>query len=409
MKKLFTLLTIMLALALSTVSAYATNEDYDYETDGREATGTSTKLHKYFVVDKDINSPEITFNYSIAAGTAVAAAGQGGTATATLPVYAGLTPGAVKIGDAAGESDGKVEFAYAAATTAGTATDGITNDVNKKYATKDIILDFTGVTFDKPGVYRYVLTEATTNNENLGGVTYDVMESNNTKRTIDVYVVDTNGVLTVDGYVSYVGDVSTAPLQEYNPNGAATEYANGSTGAAATGISAKSNQYVNEFKANELKLEKEITGNQGDKESTWEMKINFETLPTDYVVKYALITDKGAAIDDANLVWADYTNNSAITLGHLDKYHFKGIPEGVKYTVTETKANQDGYKTTYTDETYTYPNDGTVETKDAKVENNRQGVIPTGILMSVTGGVMLIGIAAIALVAINRKKDEDYN
>ena len=72
MKKLFTLLTVMLALALSTVSAYA-NDDYDYETDGTEATGTSTKLHKYFVVDKDINSPKITFNYSIAAGPAVAA------------------------------------------------------------------------------------------------------------------------------------------------------------------------------------------------------------------------------------------------------------------------------------------------------------------------------------------------
>ena len=412
MKKFLTLLMVVLMVALTVAPAFATGgESYDYGTDGEEATGLVTKLHKYLVVDKDTNSPAITFNYTIAAGTAVAAD------NGTLPVYAGLEPANVKIGDAAGDTDGKVAFAYGAAITAGAANDNITNSADKKYGAKDIILDFSAITFDKPGVYRYILTEAASNDQSIGGVIYDVNgDTTNRARTIDVYVDDigeatpgSGARLAVVGFVSYLGSaITTAPAQSYDPAQTAMgEYANGSIAADATGIGAKSNQYVNEIEANILTLEKEITGNQGDKESEWEMTVKFETLPAGYTVKYALITDKGADIPAASLVWADYTNEAGITVGHLDKYMFKGIPEGVKYTVTETLANSSGYTTTYTNSTYTFTNDGTVETKAAKVENHREGVIPTGILMSVTGGIVLVVIGAAALIILNRRKAED--
>jgi len=400
MKKLIALLSAVLVAVVLVVPAFAADTDFDYT----KINGGTTKLHKYLVVEKNVNSPKITFNYSIAAGTAVAPTGTGGETGATLPVYAGPTPNLVKIGDAAGDEDGKVAFAAGAATTAGTATDGITNSTEKKYGSKDIFIDFSAVEFDKPGVYRYILTEAASNDEGLGGVTYDVMEGNNLKRTIDVYVEDNNGTLRMMGYVSYVGDsVSTAPLQEYDPNGASTDgYANGSKATDATGLTAKSNQYVNEIKFNELTLEKDITGNQGDKESKWEMKVKFETLPDGYKVKYAQVKDKGTDIPEAQITWADYTNEAAITLGYKDQYKFKGIPEGVKYTVTETKANQDGYKTTYTNQTYTYPSDTNVETKDAKVENNRTGVIPTGVAVGIISGIALLGLVA-AYFIVRRK------
>lgn len=396
MKKFSRILALVLSVMLVFANTAKINA-FDYA----KVNGGTTKLYKYLVVDKDVTSPKVTFNFSIAAGSSATASGEGGTDAATLPVYAGLTPNLVKIGDAANDADGKVAFAMGDAATAGATNDGITGTADKKYGTKDIFVDFSGVEFDKPGVYRYILTEATSNDENLGGVDYDVNGDNDKNRTIDVYVEDNNGTLRVTGYVSYLGTVTDAPKQQYNSNGYTGPYANGDP--AGTGIDVKSNKYINEVKMNQLTLEKEITGNQGDRESIWAIKVKFETLPTDYKVQYAKISAEGADVD--NPAYQDYTNEAEITFNHKDKYQFKGIPEGVKYTVTEVRENQDGYKTTYTEKEYTYPSDTEVETKVAKVENNRQGVVPTGVITAVIPGAILVGAAA--LYFLTKKEEED--
>jgi len=415
MKKLLALLTAALMIVLLAVPAAASgtgnpgsrfvrrshhggeptnSTTFDYKTDGKEATGTETQLHKYLVVEKDTVSPAITFSYTVAPGAASAAG------TGTLPVYAGI--GAPTVAN--------VTFAAGAATTPGATGQPIT-DTTKLFASADITISFANITFDKPGVYRYILTEANSNTEGVGGVLYDVDAPDGTEgdriRTIDVYVIDTEGVLSVQGYVSYKGTITGSPAQTYDPNGVAADgYANGSTATDATGLDEKSNQYINQVKTNTMTAKKVIAGNQGDKESKWNIKVDFTNLPTGVNVKYAKIEEKGTAV--TNPTYADYTSGTALEYGHLDKYKFIGIPEGASYTVTETDANKEGYTTTYAAQTYTFASDTTIEDKDdAIVTNTRSGQIPTGIALGITGGVVLLALAVVYFVIRRRLSVRD--
>ncbi|MBP3890971.1 MAG: hypothetical protein J6D29_02240 [Solobacterium sp.] len=378
MKRITKLFGVLLAFALMFTATAVKADPFDYDT----INGESTKLKKYLVVDKNTNIPGVTFSFTVAAGAAVDP-GEG-----TLPVYAGTgSPTIADVTFNAGES--------ADAATALDADEGYTEKIGAK---KDITINFSSAVYDKPGVYRYVVTETASTEPG-------VVNDSQPKRTIDVYVEDNNGELVIAGYVSYEGEFTAAPKQSYTPNGAATDgYANGVP--EGSGDMTKSNKYVNEYITNELELSKQVTGNQGDKESQWEMKVNFETLATGYNVKYAKVKENGTPISEPT--YTDYTNNSAITLGHDDTYDFIGIPEGVKYTVTETKENQDGYTTTYTNEkTHTYADDDEPEDVLLTVENNRQGVLPTGVMAATSTGLIIAGVGLAGLLIMRRKKDED--
>lgn len=381
----------MLSLGILAAPAFATEFAYT------EIGGGTTNLHKYLVVEKDTVSPKITFSYTIAPGEAVTPATED-----TLPVYAGP----------AGASVADVEFAAGAASTPGATGQPIT-DANKLYGEKDIVITFPTTGFNKPGVYRYILTEKNSNKENVGGVLYDVNAPDGTAktriRTIDVYVIDNNGTLEVQGYVAYDGTVSTAPAQDYNPNGAATDdYANGDT--SGSGIGAKLNQYINQIKTNTMTVEKIIAGNQGDKTSTWNINVVFTGLPTGVTPKYAKIEENGTAI--ASPTYANYKSGTDLPYSHNDKYKFIGIPEGVSYEVVESDANTEGYTTTYANAKYAFGADGTIEDKDnAVVTNTREGTIPTGLFLNykpfwIMGAIALMLAIAFAAKRRNRFADE---
>lgn len=371
---------------------------------------------------------DVTHNPAVAAST-------------TLPVYAGVGSPTVT----------PVTFGAGTVTTPG-ASDKPIKDTEKLWAEQDINISFSGIKFPKPGVYRYILEEQTV--ASPGGILYDVEAPDSAttlgmKRTIDVYVQDTGVVvpatpgtadelytqqdfddyvaqngsdptwavgdvktpgtpakpagseLAIMGYVSYLGEITEAPEQQYTPNGFPQEspYANGVVGGS--GIDTKSNQYINQIKTNTFTVEKVIGGNQGDKESTWTITVTFNDLPANVTPKYALIKDQGQ--DVASVTYSDYTPGSPLTIGHKDKFKFIGIPEGVTYTITETDANKEGYVTTYENETYKFKIDSDVEDKDdAVVNNNRIGVIPTGVAMGIIGGIVIIG-AAIAYFVVRRR------
>ena len=403
MKKTLSRIGALLAAAMLMLGVFAGTAlaaDFDYGTDGAEATGSTVKLHKYLVVDKDTNNPEITFTYTLEPGAAVDPATAG-----KLPVYAGV----------GSPTASPVTFAAASATTPGAAAAPI-KDTTKWYAGTDITLDFSGVTFPKPGIYRYILTEANSNTQGIGGVLYDVAAPDGAEqtriRTIDVYVEDPNdssNELAVTGYVGYMGTVSAAPDQNYDPAASSVgEYVNAANGG--TGITAKSDTYINQIKTNTMTAQKIIAGNQGDKESKWQIKVDFETLPTGTNVKYAKIVDNGTEV--ASPTYADYVSGTALTYGHEDKYKFIGIPEGIQYTVTETDANKEGYTTAYANETYTFVNDGTIEGKDdAVVTNTRQGTVPTGIFLNYKPFWIMAALAVVLAAAVlvkrrNRFEDE---
>ncbi len=393
MKKLLALLTSALLVIALAVPTLATPFDYT------QIGGGSTKLKKYLIVPKDTDSPAITFTYTIEPGSAETPSGT--NEEGTLPVYAGV----------AGASVASVSFAAGDATIVGSATDEILTDTNKKRSNaKDIVITFPTSGFDKPGVYRYILTENNTNAEGVTGVTYDVDGDTARKRTIDVYVQDVNGALQVVGYVSYLGQITGAPEQDPDPSGAATDgYANGDPdGSVGVPDTEKNNIYKNEVALNTLTVKKVVAGNQGDKESTWTAKVKLEWIDstkTDAItgVKYAKIEENGTPVQ--NPTYASYTSDAEVTIGHNDKLKFINVPEGVKYTVTEKEANTLGYTTTYANPTYSFVDDGTAEDKDdAVITNTRNGVIPTGVAIGFGAAAVLIGLVVVYMVVRRRSR-----
>ena len=228
MKRLLSLLlAVMLVMALA-APVFADNYGHtetgeDGEptyTIGETTTGTYTTLNKYLITDSGATVPDVTFTYTVSVpdsvGTETAAqlklAVPANAEAGTLPVYVGLNPELVKVNTTA--ESGTVKF-NGNDTAITTTDDNIEFDAEtQQYTAKPITLDFSGVTFTEPGIYRYYLTE--TGDSNL--VEYDTQVSNTANagyRTVDVYVFDDEGKtqndLYIGTYVVYEGKVTTAP------------------------------------------------------------------------------------------------------------------------------------------------------------------------------------------------------
>ena len=449
MKKLIKIFTMAMSLLLvvGTVSVSAANYT--------AIPGTTTQLDKYLVVEADAEIPAAEFTFTIASGSAAEATAD------TVKVWAGLNPENVKIGDVMGESDGKVVFTAGEEATNANAKVALADDTTDKLAAKHpICLDFTAVNFPEPGVYRYVLTESAA--AQGSPITHDVQPV----RTIDVYVEDNNGTLAVTGYVSYLGNVSSAApkntvvpsavwlaehpepvaptvadpanptpeeeaaLAQYETDKAAWDAA--ALAAVPNGAEAgtKSNKYVNEMDSADLTVSKTVTGNQGSHDQYFEFTITIGNAGAGTVMtldmtnaetethENSATTFTKAAMDEANQkdddsgnegkagqqVIAD-TNGSAtfkVYLHHGQNVVLKGLPVGATYKVEETDAA--GYTTTGEVAT---PTAITSEDVEVAVVNNREGVVPTGVMMSVAGGAALVAIAGAGIYLSRRKREED--
>lgn len=392
-------------------------------------TGGKVTFTKYLVLDKNASVPNDTFTYTIAGGDAVAGS------TSTFAVYEGddedRTNGAATVGSAI--------FTSESSTTAGAANDDITNSADKKYAQATVVVDFSGVTFNEPGVYRYVLTEnqlSATGSQNAG-ISYDIGNTgaNNRIRTIDVYVEDNGGTLVVGnnganandtangnlqndaatpataGYVMYVGEVTTAPA------------------IAGTNITTKSDNFINEFESYDLTLSKEVTGNQGSRDKYFEFTVAITG--ANGVTTYAVdITDADATTGTNGASTTEHTNPTTITtnasgtatqtfyLQHGQSIVIKGLAKDTAYTITETSESADGYTTTATitgDTTGTTNENGVVsdtginEDTTVAFTNDKDGIIPTGIITkvgpAVAGAVILFTV--VIVLSIKSKKDEN--
>ena len=188
--------------------------------------GTTTSFKKDVVVDSDANIPHETFSFTIESGTPQPAT------SSTVAVHAGPSPNSVVIGSAL--------FTSNDATTAGTPSDN--TDTTKKYAEKTVNVNFTGVTFNEPGIYRYLVKETA---GSTAGMTYD-----SRTLSLDVYVIDNNGSLEVNQYVLHEGQ--------------GTISSNSTSGSDGTDV--KVDGFINTSDSHQIEFGKEVTGNQGSKD-----------------------------------------------------------------------------------------------------------------------------------------------
>ncbi|MBR6719268.1 MAG: hypothetical protein IKI77_13135, partial [Oscillospiraceae bacterium] len=148
---------VIASAAAVPMSASAAGTTYSSTLTTESDMKTAT-LDKYLVMKADANVPNAQFTFSVAPGTAIDADKENGT----LAVLAG-------IGTPVLSNGGTMTFSTADTTTAEAAkgTDTpvfVTADTSdEKYVKKALTLDFSGVAFTEPGVYRYLITEAGTN------------------------------------------------------------------------------------------------------------------------------------------------------------------------------------------------------------------------------------------------------
>jgi len=398
-KKVLPILGVVLMMA----SVMATPA-FAVETQYTAVAGGTPSFTKNLILDADANVPDMTFSYQIAPGAAIPAA------SGKMAVLAGPT----------GATIGSADYNPGDTTTT-TAPTGVTLASGQKVAVKTVSVDLTGVSFNEPGIYRYLITEQ---ENGAAGVSYDTQRAETTngvakQRTLDVYVTDDNGALQVEGYVIHelVNDIT-----------AGTDF--GSNFDPSIPVSDKSIGFVNGLATYDLTISKAVSGNQASKDKYFK----FTVAITDAGANAALDVDWSAAAlaptataatvyaaadmaaangadDNATLDGKQWVASAAgavtkdIYLQHGQSITIKGLAAGAKYTITELPED---YKSSAT-ENKIEDTTGMAADATAAFTNTRNGTVPTGIILSVVPGVALIGAAGAGIAALASKKKKEEN
>ena len=214
-------LTLMMAMGMTALAADETNSGASLE--GGEA-GTWTEKDTKKTVDTSINivkeiiafnangtvvnAPVVTYTYTVkpadVSGLTVTDQKEDHNSNEAVmaPVNAGITTGLVVTGSEAGEAGDEASAAgmlvFDNTKTLNTSKEGTANSYN-------INLDFAGVTFIQPGVYRYQIEES------ISAETYAEValeDGGSNIRYLDVYV---GGDLKIYGYVCMKDNESVTP------------------------------------------------------------------------------------------------------------------------------------------------------------------------------------------------------
>ena len=378
-RKLSTALVMLLAFVLLIgTTAITASAETTYQ-----SIGGSTSFVKNLVVDADANIPDVTFSYSMRRGTAVQAT------DSNIEIL---------VSETGGGTIGTAEFSNADTTNtiAGLPTDEDHSNptTGKKYVQKSVSITLPNTSFTKPGVYRYEITEKTDNP--LPGVTYDP----DSIRYLDVFVVaDESDVLHVQNYVF---------------RKAATNI--GLDGKYVSNPDEKSSGYINTLTQYDFDFSKTISGNQGDKNKSNQgdknKRFNFilnitGANPGVYPVETNDVTGNPTSIT----VGANGTATGEYSLTNGSTVKVTGLNEGAVCTVTE---DEDDYTPTYSldggnavsgnSRAVTLNSDHSVA-----FTNTRNGIIPTGIIMTIAPfaiGICVFG--AVFIFIIVRRKRRSY-
>ena len=365
------------------------------------AAPTGVKFKKVLIMPAETPVPTAGYTFSIAAGTAFA----GDPDNGTYEVKAGITDGTYP----------KVK--NDAIFTSGEAKDGTPDPATTtKYSTsktKDVEIDFGSITFTEPGVYRYVITESPATNQSTSQPYANTAIKDDTKSILmDVYVKnDDSGNLVLGGTTMY--KVAAADQETIKPK-------TDGTFPDKDANKEKTDKFVNEYPTNTVELKKEVTGNQGSKDEWFKFTVTI-TAPstTDTTSKIAITGQTPAPSANAatsytaadmaakngvnELALSAFATGYDLYLQDASDVKLQGIPEGCTVSISEANANKysvttkvDGTTkaTNVTDDAVSVS--ATVGTKDILITytNDKDGTIPTGVIVSVAG-LLVVGVIAI--------------
>lgn len=404
---------LTMAMLLNGTTVFAAGSNYGSQIDGTK----TTTFDKYLVMDQQANVPNATFTYAVTAGNAKAY----DVAGKKFQVLAGVDADKITMaGVGEGADVNKIAFKKGdGSDTHDTTKDAYVKDLaaGKKYALKTATLDFSNVRFTEPGVYRYIITE--------GGTNQAITNDADPTRVLDVYVNDasteTEKKLTIAGYVLHS-----------NVNDEPDVAAGDDFGSAGKYTDTKSQGFTNSYDTSDLTLRKEVTGNQASHDKYFEFTLNIDkALPN---TKYNVVIDGADATSKTNAATIDanagQTNVTSITtdakgkatqkfyLQHGQQVTVQGIAKDTTYALTE---NTEDYKSTANtaanhvvtikEDTDSAEVNGTIASTDLTTGylNTRNGVIPTGVIMTVApfAAVTLLGAAGMVTMKMKKREDDE--
>jgi len=413
MKKIFAL-ALVLCMSLGMVSAATTYTP---------VAGTSFSFNKYLIMDSGDSVPNATFSFTIAPGAAISADTSDNTVMQVLPGVGSPTVSSVTFapGDTTATAAGSnIDVARTNVQRGGAAGDAVQLDAGEKYATKVATVDFSGVSFTEPGIYRYIITETANAAHAAAGIIHDT----DVDRVLDVYVTDNgSGVLVVSQYVLHteVGDVAIGGNM-------------GSDDVAAAGdpLDDKTDGFTNEYASKDLKVSKEVSGNQASRDKYFELTVTVSGIADEDVYVVSIADDADATTNDGNADATSGSNAATIAanagktnpvqvtgaqlkagqkfyLQHGQSVVIRGLAPNATYTVTE---NAEDYKS---EVMAGKTNSGVIGTvagnnkmAEAGFRNVRDGVVPTGIAMSASTGLLLVGGSlGWFIIGAKRRKEEE--
>lgn len=383
MKKKTLLNGILCAFTLVTALAVSAK---NIQADGTESmvNGGKAVLKNYLVMDKEANTPPAVFTYSI------------------QPYSGTIKDGDVKPGIDGAVITETVDFGDTAENNANTDSTSVFDDKDtekfqagdgKTSVYKDVIVDFSNVTFTEPGAYRYVIEQSCNN----ASVTTD---QNN--RLLDVWVWrndDTNSENKNKLYVRY--------YVLYKPDGVDSKV--------------KSFGFRNEYKTNNLTLNKQVTGSLGSYTQEFNFKVNLQGMKD---TVYDVVVTNGSETKETKSVTLGSEGTGSLTLQmrHNDKAVIKEIANGTGYSIIETDGKAKGYtpsaykgsdsKTTIGSsdgDNYTVSEDSLAADTEITFVNQKKGPTLTGIKMNRMPVVMIMlsGAAGLLFIMIGRRRDQE--
>lgn len=433
-KKLCCVLLVFAVVMSLGVTAFAENK-YENSAGLTPVDGTSLTFKKFLIIGAGDNVPNVTFSYTIAAGTAISTDTSSNT---EFQVDAGVDADKVTITDTTfaprattytSVQTGDIDVTRQASdrATGLTADTGVEFETSKgeQYALQNATVDFSGVTFVEPGVYRYIITETASTTNAAAGIMHD----NDVDRVLDVYVTDNNGTLEISGYVLHKNESNIAISSTMGSNDVMSE---------GEPLDDKTDGFTNEYKSKDLVFKKEVVGNQASRDKYFEFTLKLENVGNENTFTVSIADDNDPNTTDGNADATSGSNNATITanrgkenvltltsdasgeitrkfyLQHGQSIAVRGLPLNAEYTVTE---NAEDYKSTgasvtgYTDATsgdigIVAGNNKVVKTS---FKNERQGIIPTG-LFTIVGpaiAVILIALIGIGIVLMGKRRKEE--
>ena len=278
----------------------------------------------------------------------------------------------------------------------GTLNFGSSDSVGSGTVSKSFSINFSGLIgngITEPGVYSYTLTEKSNTGD---GITYS-----DKTFYIDVYVgyetnASTDNTLKIlNVVVSETKGTGSGNSLTYGEDGKIDASENGGGSGRSGAV------FTNTRTAYTLTVTKTVTGNQGDKNKHFTIHIELSNVSAN--TTYTIVPtcdDSLTPSNPTNITVTNGTGSTDVYLKNGESVTIKGLPYGTTYTVTETGAPT-GYTVSISDN-----GTGSLTTGNGSVTvtNDKDGFVPTGILLTVAPFAVLMIVGAAGVTVILKRK-----